>query len=64
MVEPITRDSPTIPSYRDIAENCRRMATSSRRPEPLLERARAFQAAALELEQSEQKRRADEASPL
>ena len=39
-----------IKSFRDMAERCRKMAEQSRRPGPLLARARAFEETALALE--------------
>jgi hypothetical protein len=44
-----------IPTYRQMAESCRKMAAVSRRPGALLLRAQAFEATAA-LEKSEQTR--------
>jgi hypothetical protein len=45
-----TKRSGDVKSYREMAESCRKMATVSRRPGPLILRAEALEAAALELE--------------
>jgi hypothetical protein len=51
MTEPITKANPRgIPTYREMAESCRKMAAASRRPGPLLLRAQAFEATARALE--------------
>ena len=48
MAEPITKAySREIQAYREMAESCRKMAAVSRRPDPLLLRAQAFEATAL-----------------
>ena len=39
-----------IKTFRDMAEKCRKMAEQSRRPGPLLARARVFEETALALE--------------
>ena len=55
MTEPITKaNSREIQTYREMAERCRKMAAVSRRPNPLLLRAEAFEATALALERGEE----------
>ena len=54
MTELITKATPhEIPTYREMAESCRKMAATSRRPGPLLMRAQAFEATALALERDD-----------
>jgi hypothetical protein len=54
MTEPITKaNARAIPTYREMAANCRKMAAASRRPDPLLLRAQTFEATALALEGGE-----------
>ncbi len=43
-----------IPTYRQMAESCRKMAAATRRPGALLLRAQAFEATAVALEKGEQ----------
>jgi hypothetical protein len=51
MRKPVTFARPhQMKSYRELAERCRTMATSSHRPGPLLERALVFEELALALE--------------
>ena len=51
MAEPIANaHAGQIQSFRELAENCRKMAALTRRPAPLLMRAQAFEATALALE--------------
>ena len=45
-----------IPTYRQMAESCRKMAAASRRPDALLLRAQTFEAMAVALEKGEQTR--------
>jgi hypothetical protein len=54
MTELITKaNTRAIPTYREMAESCRKMAAASRRPGPLLLRAQAFDATAFALEGGE-----------
>jgi hypothetical protein len=54
MTEPITKaNAREIPTYREMASSCRKMAATSRRPGPLLLRAQTFEATALALEGGE-----------
>ena len=54
MTELITKaNTRAIPTYREMAESCRKMAAASRRPGPLLLRAQTFEATALALEGGE-----------
>ena len=54
MTEPITKaNSREMQDYRQMAENCRKMAETSRRPRALLLRAQAFDATALAVERGE-----------
>ena len=51
MAEPVVQARfREIHTYREMAESCRKMATLSRRPGPLLLRAEAYEATALALE--------------
>ncbi len=43
-----------IKVYRDMAESCRKMAASSRRPQSLILRAQAFEDTALALERGDE----------
>ena len=55
MTEPITKaNTHAIPTYREMAESCRKMAAASRRPGPLLARAQTFEETALALERGEE----------
>jgi hypothetical protein len=54
MTEPTTKANPRgMPTYREMAESCRKMAAASHRPGPLLLRAQAFEATALALERDD-----------
>jgi hypothetical protein len=54
MTEPIMKAKPRgIPTYREMAESCRKMAAASRRPGPLLLRAQTFETTALALERDD-----------
>ena len=55
MSEPITKaNSREMQTYRQMAENCRKMAAASHSPGALLLRAQAFEATALALEGGEE----------
>ena len=54
MADPVTPErSREIKVYRDMAESCRKMAASSRRPQSLILRAQAFEDTALALERGD-----------
>ena len=56
MTEPITKaNAHEIPTYREMAASCRKMAAASRRPGALLLRAQAFEATALALERGDKR---------
>jgi hypothetical protein len=60
MTELMTKANPReIPTYREMAASCRKMAAASRRPGPLLLRAEAFEATALALEGGEKQTEID-----
>ncbi len=51
MIDPTApRHTREIETYRELAESCRKMAATSRRPGPLLLRAQAYEATAFALE--------------
>jgi hypothetical protein len=50
---PTAERSREIKVYRDMAESCRKMAASSRRPQPLILRAQAFEETARALERDD-----------
>jgi hypothetical protein len=53
MTEPTKANAREIPTYREMAASCRKMAAASHRPGPLLLRAQAFEATALALERDD-----------
>ena len=54
MTEPMTKaNARELPTYREMAASCRKMAATSHRPAPLLMRAQTFEAIALALEGGE-----------
>jgi hypothetical protein len=61
MAGPATPErSREIKAYQDMAESCRRMAATSRRPQSLILRAQAFEATARALERGDEVTGTDE----